>query len=116
MEPLVSFGSLTPTSVAGIAVELEKQAKQASQKMLDDLADVIKKHFKNNDQKIEAVVEKGSAKYVIVDYVNKLKPTFLLISSRGLNIVQRNLIGSVSDYCSHNCEVPVYLIKLPHKS
>ncbi len=53
----------------------------------------------------------GLDKYAIVDYVNKEKPSMLVLASRALGAVTRFMLGSVSDYCAHNCEVPVLIVK-----
>ena len=65
----------------------------------------------------------GGAKYAIAEFVTEtitdlqgkdasVKPNVILVmASRGMGQVQRWFVGSVSDYCVHNCPCPVVVVK-----
>lgn len=58
-------------------------------------------------------VERGDARYVICDAVEKLGCYMLVIGSHGYGAIKRTFLGSVSDYCAHNANCPVLIVKKP---
>lgn len=53
----------------------------------------------------------GDPKEQILALAENMKPTMLVIGSRGLGAFKRTFLGSVSDYCVHNCPCPVVVVK-----
>ena len=58
----------------------------------------------------------GDAKQQLLAITDNLKPTVFIVGSRGLGAVKRTLLGSVSDYCVHNCACPVLIVKKPEEA
>ncbi|KAG2181204.1 hypothetical protein INT43_008786 [Umbelopsis isabellina] len=56
-------------------------------------------------------VLKGDAKQEIVKLSKDLGADMIIIGSRGLGAVKRLTMGSVSDYCVHNAECPVVVVR-----
>ncbi|CAM0137414.1 hypothetical protein VKS41_003226 [Umbelopsis sp. WA50703] len=56
-------------------------------------------------------VLKGDAKHEIVKLSKELGADMIIIGSRGLGAVKRLTMGSVSDYCVHNAECPVVVVR-----
>ncbi|KAH8552989.1 hypothetical protein BGW37DRAFT_487968 [Umbelopsis sp. PMI_123] len=54
---------------------------------------------------------KGDPKHEIVRLSNEIGADMLVIGSRGLGAVKRLTMGSVSDYCVHNAECPVIVVR-----
>lgn len=90
-----------------------KKVKETSGKMLQDyVAEGRKRGLKSNVRmKVLEVREGESAKHTICKYAGVIQPAMLLLGSRGLGAVGRTFLGSVSDYCVHNANVPVLVIK-----
>mmetsp|Transcript_33535 Transcript_33535/g.56861 ORF Transcript_33535/g.56861 Transcript_33535/m.56861 type:complete len:116 (+) Transcript_33535:360-707(+) len=58
-----------------------------------------------------AAVFQGSCNRKICEYAEDMDAELLVLASRGLGNFKRFLLGSVSDYCVHNCKVPVLVVK-----
>uniref|UniRef100_A0A7S3YB75 UspA domain-containing protein n=2 Tax=Lotharella globosa TaxID=91324 RepID=A0A7S3YB75_9EUKA len=54
--------------------------------------------------------DEGAAKYIILKYVQKVRPTVLVCGTRGMGAVSRAFLGSVSDYLTHNCPCTVTVV------
>jgi len=54
-----------------------------------------------------------SAKTAILDFTETAEPDFLVCGSRGMGAMGRMLIGSVSDYLTHNAKCSVLVVKEP---
>ncbi|KAJ3065988.1 hypothetical protein HDU98_010683 [Podochytrium sp. JEL0797] len=52
-----------------------------------------------------------NGKEALVQTVDDLGVAVLIVGSRGLNVLSRSLLGSVSDYCAHYCSCPVVIVK-----
>ncbi|KAI8032834.1 Universal stress protein A-like protein [Camellia lanceoleosa] len=59
----------------------------------------------------EAWIKKGDPKEVIYHEVNRVKPDFLVVGSRGLGPFQKVFVGTVSEFCAKHAECPVITIK-----
>lgn len=59
----------------------------------------------------EAWVKKGDPKEVICHEVNRVRPDFLVVGSRGLGPFQKVFVGTVSEFCVKHADCPVIAIK-----
>ncbi|CAO3660070.1 unnamed protein product [Umbelopsis vinacea] len=59
----------------------------------------------------QILVLKGDAKQEIVKFSKDIGADMIIIGSRGLGAVKRLTMGSVSDYCVHNAECPVVVVR-----
>uniref|UniRef100_A0A0C9SAE1 TSA: Wollemia nobilis Ref_Wollemi_Transcript_3985_616 transcribed RNA sequence n=1 Tax=Wollemia nobilis TaxID=56998 RepID=A0A0C9SAE1_9CONI len=55
----------------------------------------------------------GEPQYAICEVANKVRVDLLVVGSRGHGALKRSVVGSVSDYCSHNAKCPVVVVKRP---
>ncbi|CAI5488435.1 unnamed protein product [Closterium sp. Naga37s-1] len=55
--------------------------------------------------------EIGDARTVICEQAGELNADLLVVGSRGLGLLTRQLLGSVSSYCVHNAPVPVLVVR-----
>ena len=68
-------------------------------------------HLLGTNIKTEAIIQKGDPRQIVLDYVDKYKPVAVIMGSRGLGLLKRTVLGSVSDYILHNCDAPVIVIR-----
>jgi nucleotide-binding universal stress UspA family protein len=54
---------------------------------------------------------RGDPRENLVRKVIEVHSDILVIGSRGLGAIKRTLLGSVSDYCVHNCHCAVIIAK-----
>ena len=57
--------------------------------------------------------EMGSPGEIICDVAEKEQVSTVIMGSRGLGMIRRTLIGSVSDYVLHHCDRPVIIVPAP---
>ncbi|KAJ3261008.1 hypothetical protein HK103_006963 [Boothiomyces macroporosus] len=58
----------------------------------------------------KAIALRGEARSELVTTINSLKPSLVVLGSRGLSNIATSLLGSVSNYLLHNCECPVLIL------
>ncbi|CAI2173252.1 2433_t:CDS:2 [Funneliformis geosporum] len=87
-----------------VVTSLEEQHRLNSHALLQEFASKLKA------QNVP-IAMKGDARDEIVRKVAELNADALVIGSRGLGALRRTLLGSVSDYCSHNCHCSVIIVK-----
>uniref|UniRef100_A0A453LTK5 UspA domain-containing protein n=1 Tax=Aegilops tauschii subsp. strangulata TaxID=200361 RepID=A0A453LTK5_AEGTS len=63
-----------------------------------------------------AAVVEGDAKEAICRAVEDMHADLLVLGSRGLGMIKRALLGSVSDYLVHHASCPVLIVKPPNKA
>jgi len=99
-----SPGFMVPVEVLRM---LEDDAKKAAEKLLAKATEICK--AKSLTPK--TLVHHGDAREVICNAVKKYNPDMLVLGSRGFGPLKRAVLGSVSDYCAHNVECPVVVVK-----
>ncbi|KAF7060946.1 hypothetical protein CFC21_067682 [Triticum aestivum] len=63
-----------------------------------------------------AAVVVGDAKEAICQAVEDMRADLLVLGSRGLGMVKRAFLGSVSDYLAHHACCPVLIVKPPNEA
>ncbi|KAJ3024745.1 UNVERIFIED_CONTAM: hypothetical protein HDU68_007822 [Siphonaria sp. JEL0065] len=95
-------------SYAKVAAE---QSKKHSQHILKHVQeDIIHKKYPAMSVSLHSVAG-TDAKTVICETVQELKPAVLVVGARGLGVVKRVVLGSVSSYLVHHAGVPVVVAK-----
>ncbi|GAN10286.1 universal stress protein A-like protein-like [Mucor ambiguus] len=87
--------------------EFDDKKKIKSHHLLKTYADKLKPF----NIAIRAIALLGDPKVEIIRKVTELKADVLLLGSRQLGSIKRALLGSVSDYCGHNCPCTVIIVK-----
>ncbi|RKP27970.1 hypothetical protein SYNPS1DRAFT_11889, partial [Syncephalis pseudoplumigaleata] len=62
---------------------------------------------------VKAIALRGDARDELVRKSAEVHADVLIMGSRGLGVLKRTLLGSVSDYCAHNCSMPIIIVKMP---
>ncbi|KAJ7975938.1 Universal stress protein A-like protein [Quillaja saponaria] len=65
--------------------------------------------------KAETITFTGDPKELICQATEQMPVDLLLIGSRGLGMLQRAFIGSVSDYCAHHAKCSILIVKPPRE-
>ncbi|KAF7067701.1 hypothetical protein CFC21_073552 [Triticum aestivum] len=65
---------------------------------------------------VTAAVVEGDAKDAICQAVEDMRADLLVLGSRGLGMIKRAFLGSVSDYLAHHARCPVLIVKPPNKA
>ncbi len=68
-------------------------------------------HLLAENIKHEAAIVKGDPRSIILDYIEKYHPAAVVLGSRGLGLIKRSFLGSVSDYILHNSDAPVIVVR-----
>nr|KAJ3418394.1 hypothetical protein HK105_008362 [Polyrhizophydium stewartii] len=89
--------------------EIEQSNKQASHELLISTAKMIK----HAGFHVRAIALRGDPREELVHKIEQLKADLVVMGSRGLGVLSRTFLGSVSDYLTHNLKVPVIVTRLP---
>ncbi|XP_030925438.1 uncharacterized protein LOC115952404 [Quercus lobata] len=98
-----------PTSV----VESVRKAQEESSAMLLSRALQL---CKDKMVKAETLVLDGDPKDMICHAAEQMHADLLVVGSRGLGMIKRAFLGSVSDYCAHHAKCPVLIVRPPKES
>ncbi|KAJ4896133.1 Adenine nucleotide alpha hydrolases-like superfamily protein [Raphanus sativus] len=63
--------------------------------------------------KTETMILEGNPKEMICQAVEQNHVDLLVVGSRGLGMIKRAFLGSVSDYCVQHAECPVLIVRPP---
>ncbi|XP_047332101.1 universal stress protein A-like protein [Impatiens glandulifera] len=66
-----------------------------------------------NKVNADTLVLEGDAKDMICEATEKMEVDLLVMGSRGLGMIKRTLLGSISDYCVHHAKCPVLIVRTP---
>ncbi|GAB2272542.1 hypothetical protein Dimus_007365 [Dionaea muscipula] len=61
--------------------------------------------------KTETMMLQGEPKEMICQAAEQMGVDLLVLGSRGLGLLKRAFLGSVSDYCAHEADCPVLIVK-----
>jgi nucleotide-binding universal stress UspA family protein len=86
--------------------------KERTIKLEEKFADLMRKH--NVTGRIQAVLCARPGE-LIVDLAEKEHCTMIIIGSRGLGMLRRTIMGSVSDYVLHHAHCPVVICTHQHQ-
>lgn len=86
---------------------LKELSEKADKKVSDLSAELAEMGITSNP----LVIKSDDAKKSIVEATKNNKADMLVMGSRGLHPLKRAVLGSVSEYCIHNCDCPVLVHK-----
>ncbi|CAH8392503.1 unnamed protein product [Eruca vesicaria subsp. sativa] len=66
--------------------------------------------------KTETMILKGDPKEMICQAVEQTHTDLLVVGSRGLGMVKRAFLGSVSDYCAQHATCPIIIVRPPRET
>ncbi|XP_074351056.1 uncharacterized protein LOC141690254 isoform X3 [Apium graveolens] len=71
---------------------------------------------KDKNVKAESLLLEGDPKDMICQIVQETHVDLLVLGSRGLGMIKRAFLGSVSNYCVHHAKCPVLIVRPPKES
>lgn len=71
----------------------------------------MEKLVKESGLNYEVVILKGEPGQVLVDYINNKGTDLAIMGSRGLNVLQEFVLGSVSHKVTKRANCPVLIVK-----
>ncbi|CAI7868719.1 unnamed protein product [Closterium sp. NIES-53] len=95
--------SLDPETVESIRTHISNLSRRTLQKCQE----ICEAHKFSAETRAEI----GDARTVICDQAGELNADLLVVGSRGLGLLTRQVLGSVSSYCVHNAPVPVLVVR-----
>ncbi|OIV90438.1 hypothetical protein TanjilG_01916 [Lupinus angustifolius] len=98
-----------PASV--VADSVQKAQEQISASIISRALQICK----DNLVKAESIILKGDPREMICQAVEQIQVDLLIIGSRGLGMLKRTFLGSVSDYCAHHAKTPILIVKPPEE-
>ena len=85
---------------------IEKNLREYGHKLLDD----IKVEMKSKGVEAETMLKKGKAGPAIKEAIGEINGDLVVMGSRGLGLVKRFVLGSVSNYVIHHTTCPVLIV------
>ncbi|KAK9921560.1 hypothetical protein M0R45_030065 [Rubus argutus] len=117
-EPFHNF--LYPAGTSGGAYYATTSVVESVKKAQEETAAVILSRAlqicKDKMVQAETLTMTGDPKDVICQATEQMHVDLLVVGSRGLGMVKRAFLGSVSDYCAHHAACPVVIVKPPRES
>jgi nucleotide-binding universal stress UspA family protein len=92
---------------AALIKKLDADHIQTSTNLLNKLG----KRFKTRNIETKAISISGDPKEALLQKTIEMKPTMLVVGSRGMGPISRGLLGSVSNYLVHHSHVPVFVVR-----
>ncbi|KAL1918140.1 uncharacterized protein VTP21DRAFT_3406 [Calcarisporiella thermophila] len=103
----IHIGKESAKGLHGHSRRLSFKEREQTNELLRPLVERLNK----NGITAQVVVLKGDAKDKLVELSKEVKADLCIVGSRGLNTIQRKLIGSVSHALVNKCECPVVVVK-----
>ncbi|KAI5318756.1 hypothetical protein L3X38_038464 [Prunus dulcis] len=94
------------------SAELRKEQEEKAAAILARALEICKDKM----IKAETLILRGDPKDMICEATEQRHADLLVVGSRGLGMVKRAFLGSVSSYCAHHAKCPVVIVKLPKES
>eukprot|EP00268_Persea_americana_P020251 TRINITY_DN2045_c9_g1_i2.p1 TRINITY_DN2045_c9_g1~~TRINITY_DN2045_c9_g1_i2.p1 ORF type:complete len:207 (+),score=46.20 TRINITY_DN2045_c9_g1_i2:459-1079(+) len=95
------------------ATEVVESVRKAQEQNSAALLAHAREICKGRAIKVDTMILNGDPKDMICQAVEQIQSDLLLVGSRGLGMIKRAFLGSVSDYCAHHAKCPVLIVKPP---
>ncbi|XP_026404144.1 universal stress protein A-like protein isoform X1 [Papaver somniferum] len=93
-----------------VIMSMEKYSKEVADSVIEKAKRVCEDL---QNVKVEARIEKGDARDVICDAVEKIGADMLVMGTHGYGMIKRAFLGSVNTHCAQNVKCPVLIVKKP---
>ncbi|KAL0848351.1 hypothetical protein Bca101_021598 [Brassica carinata] len=106
---LLTLVHVNPSGATGSVPELMKKAGVQSTNLFTPALELCRAKM----VKTETMILDGDPKEMICQAVEQTHTDLLVVGSRGLGMIKRAFLGSVSDHCVQHAECPVLIVRLP---
>ncbi|XP_044949047.1 universal stress protein PHOS34-like [Hordeum vulgare subsp. vulgare] len=106
--PAASVIGIAGIGTAELLPKVELDLKRASARVIDK----AKEHCSHVTD-VSYEVKEGDARNVLCEAVERHHADMLVMGSHGYGAFKRAVLGSVSDYCTHNAHCTVMIVKQP---
>ncbi|XP_048528732.1 universal stress protein PHOS34-like [Triticum urartu] len=106
--PAASVIGIAGIGTAELLPRVELDLKRASARVIDK----AKEHC-SHVADVSYEVKEGDARNVLCEAVERHHADMLVMGSHGYGAFKRAVLGSVSDYCTHNAHCTVMIVKKP---
>eukprot|EP00123_Amoebidium_parasiticum_P003410 comp14702_c0_seq1/m.11084 comp14702_c0_seq1/g.11084 ORF comp14702_c0_seq1/g.11084 comp14702_c0_seq1/m.11084 type:complete len:167 (-) comp14702_c0_seq1:597-1097(-) len=111
---MTSIGPGVPEELFFSTEEYESRYHQARNKAREKCCGQLQPlidQYAGSGVQFEVVLEEGDPREAIVEFAKKSRCDQILMATRGMGLVKRVLIGSVSDHVVHNAPCPVTVVR-----
>eukprot|EP00475_Leptophrys_vorax_P032181 TRINITY_DN4944_c0_g1_i1.p1 TRINITY_DN4944_c0_g1~~TRINITY_DN4944_c0_g1_i1.p1 ORF type:complete len:232 (-),score=14.79 TRINITY_DN4944_c0_g1_i1:34-633(-) len=113
-KPVNEFGTDSLFSWREWFQRMETREHTHTKELLDRCAKMVAEDARARGRDLPAEIKevelKGEPRDVISSYVKQVAPDTLVMGSRGMGVLKRMAVGSVSTYCLHHAACPVLII------
>ncbi|XP_073004480.1 universal stress protein A-like protein [Typha latifolia] len=110
-QPYANVGYMAAASYGTPPPELIQSVQEHNKKMSLAILEKAKEICSRRGVITETTTEVGDPKEVICEAVDKLNIDLLILGSNSRGALERFFVGSVSNYCLHNANCPVLVVK-----
>ncbi len=103
------FGIMTENTNYNIYDEIELTHQQEKRNLT--ALDWAREFCTKFDIESQSILEIGDPKHIICQVAQREKPDLIVVGSEGRGILERALLGSISDYVLHHTHFPVLVIR-----
>ncbi|KAK7268193.1 hypothetical protein RIF29_20884 [Crotalaria pallida] len=94
-----------------VAESVQKAQEERSASILSRALQMCK----DKQVKSESIILNGDPREMICQAAEQMHVNLLIMGSRGLGMLKRTFLGSVSDYCAHHAKTPILIVKPPEE-
>ncbi|XP_021283189.1 uncharacterized protein LOC110415791 [Herrania umbratica] len=100
-------------SVFYVPYSIEESVRKSQKQISEALLFRASQMCKDKSINVKSLILEGDPKEKICQVIEQTQVDLLVVGSRNLGKIKRALLGSVSDYCAHNANCPVLIVKPP---
>ncbi|XP_063431426.1 universal stress protein YxiE-like isoform X2 [Mytilus trossulus] len=101
-----TMGFWAPVDAQAVARAFEEESKHAT-KVCSQLTDLLHKY-----EIVGKVMQlQGDPGHQIVTTAEECRASFIVVGCRGIGVIRRTVLGSVSDYIVHHSNIPVLVYR-----
>ncbi|EOY09647.1 hypothetical protein QUC31_010406 [Theobroma cacao] len=99
-----------------VPYSIEESVRKSQNQISKELLFHASQMCKDKSIKVKSLILEGDPKEKICQVIEQMQVDLLVVGSRKLGKIKRALLGSVSDYCAHNANCPVLIVKPPQEA
>jgi nucleotide-binding universal stress UspA family protein len=110
-----NLSGLSPFGISGqestFTLSQEAEMLKAEENRTLSALEWAKEFCQRNNVDCRTILEIGDPKHIICQTAEREKPDLIVVGSDGRGIIERALLGSISDYVLHHTHYPLLVIR-----